>query len=361
MRIDISTPPTEIEWKKHKTTICQRTSPTHSPPMIPKFMQEFAVMVCDIILILECSKGALKRMLITFEQMVLPMNSETYTALIKSEEYRNVRSVRALFQLLGPYWKPVDCSLLEMLVEATMCMEAIDRLRKYLSNRNTAGTNVVLGEEDDSTHVTLSDSAATCGDYPVTPKVQDSLPKESPPTKIPVTTTSASSASNHSTSQSNGFGSPYHSVSPDQSLESDVVISQPKAEDNDSLQISAKVAQERVTWAEYNGKTSLLCGLLRLPRFMLQYKGVEPGCVTIKWITSKGLLPYILSVILDDGDLQLLLQENIVSIHVGAEYTIKVGSQKYWMVRVQCQFVSCVHNIFTPSTFMSLQVEKYCF
>ena len=287
-------------------------------------------MVCDVILILECYEGALTRMLITFEQMVLPMKSETYTALVKSEEYRNVCSVRTLFQLLGPYWKPVDCSLLEVLVEATMCKAAIDRLQKYLSNKNMAGRNMVLGGEGDNIHVLLS--AATGEDDPVTPKVQDSPPKASPSVK-PATTTSASSAPEHSPPHGDGSGSPHRSDPPDQQPDSDVILSQPKAK-NDSLQITAKVAQDRVTWAEYDLKTSLLCGLLRLPRFMLQYEGVERGCVTIKWITSEGLLPYLLSNIMDDGDLQLLLQENIVSIQIGSEYTITVGSPKYWRVSV---------------------------
>ena len=288
-------------------------------------------MVCDIILILERYEGALKRMLITFEQMVLPMKSETYTALVKSKEYRNVRSVRTLFQLLGPYWKPVDCSLLEMLVEATMCKEAIDRLRKYLSNKNEAGRNMVLGEEGDNIHVLVS--AATGEDDPVTLKVQNSPLKESPPSTKSVTTISASSVPDHSPPHGDGSASPHRSDPPDQPPESDVILSQPIAR-NDSLQITAKVAQDRVTWAEYDCKASLLCGLLRLPRFMLQYKGVEPGSVVVKWTTSEGLLPYILSNVMDDGDLQLLLQENIVSIQIGTEYTITVGSPKYWRVSV---------------------------
>ena len=299
--------------------------------MIPKFMQEFGVMVCDVILILERYEGALTRMLITFEQMVLPMKCETYTSLVKSEEYRNVRSVRTLFQLLGPYWKPVDCSLLEMLVEATMCKAAIDRLRKYLGTKHEAGRNVALGEEGDNIHVPLS--AATGEDDPVTTNVQGSPPKESPPSTKSATITSASCAPDHSPPHGNGSASPHRSDPPDQPPESDVILSQPKVQ-KDSQLITAKVAQDRVSWAEYDCKASLLCGLLRLPRFMLQYEGVEPGSVVIKWTTSKGLLPYILSNVMDDGDLQLLLQENIVSIQIGTEYTITVGSPKYWRVSV---------------------------
>ena len=302
--------------------------------MIPKFMQEFGMMVCDVILILECYEGALKRMQITFVQMVLPLKSEMYTALVNSEEYCNVRSVQELFQLLGPFWKPVDCSLLATLVKATKCKEAIDRLSAYLKSRNEAGQNVVLGDEIKKTVIDEPSSAVTDEDDPVaTPGFQESPPNKSFPANNTITTTSDANAPDHSPPHSAGPASPHCSDPPDQPPESDVMLSQPKAK-NDSLQISAKVAQDRVTWAEYDHKASLLCGLLRLPRFMLQYEGVERGCVTIKWITSEGLLPYLLSNMMDDGDLQLLLQENIVSIQIGSEYTITVGSPKYWRVSI---------------------------
>ena len=291
-------------------------------------MQDFGAMVCDIAMILQRIDGALERMLITFEQMVLPMKSKTYTALVKSEDYRNVRSVRALFQLLGPYWKPVDCSLLTTLVKATKCQEASDRLCSYLRSRNKAGENVVLGEEGEKIHVPLS--AVTDEDDQVTPELQESPPNESSPASNTNATISAANAPTHSPPHRADSSSPRHSDPPDQPLESD---SQPEAK-KDSLLISAKVARNRVTWAGYDYIASLLCWLLRLPRFMLRYEGVEPGCVTIKWITSEGLLPYILSNMMDDGDLQLLLQENVVSIQIGTEYTITVGSSKYWRVSV---------------------------
>ena len=291
-------------------------------------------MVCDVILILERYEGALKRMQIAFVHMVLPLKSEMYTTLVKSEEYCNVRSVEELFQLLGEFWKPVDCSLLTMLVKATKCKEAIDRLNAYLKSGSEAGQNVVLGDEIKKTVIDEPSSAVTDEDDPVTtPGSQATPPNESSPANNTITTTSDANASNHSPPYRADPGSPHCSDPPEQPPESDVMLSQPKAK-NESLLITAKVAQDRVTWAEYDCKASLLCGLLRLPRFMLQYEGVEPGSVVVKWTTSEGLLPYILSNVMDDGDLQLLLQENIVSIQIGTEYTITVGSPKYWRVSV---------------------------
>ena len=110
----------------------------------------------------------------------------------------------------------------------------------------------------------------------------------------------------------------------------DAVCSQPQAQ-SDSLPITAVVDQDGLTLAEYDRKASILCGVLRVPRFMLQLIGIDPGSVIIKWSTAEGLLPYMLSNVILDTDLQLLLQEKIVSIQVGSEYYITVGSQDFWI------------------------------
>ena len=276
-------------------------------------------------------------MLTAFEQMVIPMKSATYTALVNSKEYSSINSVRAFFKLLAPYWKPVHCPLLIALVNATECKAAIERLQAYLTSRQKAGEKVVLGEEGENVSVLLPDT--TGENVPVTAlEFQESSSHGSPSSdKFTAMTTSTSNATNHSPPHSAESASPHD---PDPPGQHPAILSQPTGS-SDSLQISAKVAQDRVTWAEYDHKTSLLCGVLRIPSFMLQYIGVEPGSVMIKWVTSDGLLPYILSNMMDDGDLQLLLQESVVSIHVSFEYTIAVGSLEYWKVSMYIQFTVC--------------------
>ena len=311
--------------------------------MIPIFMQEFGAMVSDITCILQHHDGALERMLTAFEQMVIPMKSATYTALVNSKEYSSINSVQAFFKLLAPYWKPVHCPLLIALVKVTECEPAIQRLQAYLMRRKKEGGKVVLGEEGGNVSVSLPDT--TDEDAPVSsPEFQE--PHQcgsSPPNKPTTTTISTSHGTNHSPPHSVECASPHD---PDPPGQPPAIVSQPTS----NLPISAKVAQDRVTWAEYDRKTSLLCGVLRIPSFMLQYIGVEPGSVVIKWVTSDGLLPYILSNVMDDGDLQLLLQENIVSIQVGSEYTITVGSVEYWKVSMYIQLAvqckgSCKYSV----------------
>lgn len=128
---------TEVETKKRtnsSSSLANSRSTDTIPERICRPIYDFSVMVCDIAQILQRYDGALERMLITFEQMAIVMKSMAYTALINSREYSNINSVRTLFRLLAPYWKPVDCSLLVALVKATECEAAI---RRHISEAGT--------------------------------------------------------------------------------------------------------------------------------------------------------------------------------------------------------------------------------
>ena len=294
---------------------------------------DFSVMVCDIVEILQCYDKALKRMCITFEQMASVMRSVSYTAIINSKQYRKITSVETLFRLLAPHWNPVDCSLLVALVNATKCTAAIQRLNSYLSSRNETSQAAVLSKGIDvppvPTGVDVPSVPTIVGDATVTTQVLQESPSNG---SVPSYNNSIESdAPKSSPPQDAGSDSPHPLLPPDQPPEDNAVPVQCKM-DTDSLQVTAKVDQEQITCAEYDRKTSFLCGILRLPRFMMQYIGVEPGCVALKWITSDGLLSHILLNALDDGDLQLLLDEKIISVQVGSDYTITVGSQRYWRV-----------------------------
>ena len=120
------------------------------------------------------------------------------------------------------------------------------------------------------------------------------------------------------------------------------VCSQPQAQ-SESLPITAVVEQDGLTLAEYDRKADILCGVLRLHRFMLQLIGIDPGSVIIKWSTADGLLPYILSNVIQDTDLQLLLQEKIASIQVGSELYVTVGSQDFW-ISVSSRHIGIMHT-----------------
>ena len=241
---------------------------TISQPVI-----EFGKTMSDLTEILQSADRSLKRMLVAFENMAHYMKSTKYIAIVQSKEYEAVNSVRALFQLLAPHWKPVDCSLLKALVEAAGVEEARKRLDAYIFSSNS----LPLGNGSEKIYVP------------------------------------------HTLSQT------------DHDSTSDVISSQP-VDDSTSVPVTTVVAANKMSWGTFRRIQSLLCGVFRVPSFALQYDENEQGSVVIKCITSLEMRSHIESTLLDDSDMHLLLCEKIISIQIGNDNTIAVGTQEYCIV-----------------------------
>ena len=131
---------------------------------------------------------------------------------------------------------------------------------------------------------------------------------------------------------SNSSMSPPDNVPESESDNESVIASEPIAADSSAVPITARMSVAVISCGMLRHAQSLLCGLFRVPQFALQYNEVESGSVIIKWTTSKKIAVHMQSVVLDDGDMELLLQERIVSVQVGLNYKIFVGNQEYWRV-----------------------------
>ena len=233
------------------------------------------MMINDLMSILEHSKDSLNNMQKAFYHMAQYEGKKLYIHIVQSTEYANTNSVQSFFTLLAPYLKSPDCSLLKALVKAAKCEEAMERLNAYLD----ISMNVKL--DNDFSLVTERPSPAHASSATSPPPVVRSEPVDHG--SVPVTTT---------------------------------------------------VAVEAMRWGVLRKIQSLICGIFRIPLSFLQYNCVEPGSVTIKWAITKTVAQQIESIVLDDGDLKLFLQENIVSIKVGMKYTVTTGKVEYWKVHV---------------------------
>ena len=222
----------------------------------------------DLTDILQSADGALKSMLVAFEHIAHYIENKTYISIVQSKAYEAVDSVRALFRLLAPHLKPIDCSLLKALVEAAGVEQAVQRLDEYLHMTN----NCLLGNGSEKVHT--PHEMKTISSQPVAPLDADS-------TSLPVTTV---------------------------------------------------IEAEEMSWGAFRCIQFLLCGIFTVPSCALQYDDKKPGSVVITCTTSLEMLSQIKSTLLDDGDMLLLLREKIVSIQVGKNYTITVGNHNYWMV-----------------------------
>ena len=277
----------------------------------------FGALLKDLSLLLEQHEGALDNMILTFKFIAKLTKSKSYYNVLQSKHYRSIKSVKHFFLLLTKFWKPVDCSLLITLVEATSCNPAIERLQSFLSNRDVKEDMTKLIEQSQVPTVT-SEASIPVSTTTTSPPVNDA------PTQLEEKSNSLSSIC------SGDHVGPPTSNSEKNDKESIVISTQPQSHQPDSLNVHATVAQNGLTLAEYEHKTNILCGALKMPRYLLQLVGLDPGSVIIKWVTSKGMLPYLKSRVICDADLLLLLKENITTIQIGTEYCIQIGSAEFW-------------------------------
>ena len=254
---------------------------------------EFGKAMRDLTNILQCADHALKNMLIAFRHMAYYMNNKTYIAIVQSKAYEAVDSVEALFQLLAPHLKSIDCSLLKALVEAAGVELAIQRLDEYL-------------------HITHSCLLGNGAKKVCAPCDAESLSQNDSNALVPHDSTSD-------------------------------VVSSPVDASYTAVPVTTVVAGEDMSWGTFRRIQSLLCGIFTVPSCALQYDDKKPGSVVITCTTSLEILSQIQSTLLDDGDMLLLLRKKIVSIQVGKDYTIAVGYDDYWMVSNTPKAVIEVH------------------
>ena len=282
-----------------------------------KIFFAFGALLSDLTGLLEQHEGALDKMNLTFQFIAKIMKSKAYYTLLQSERYKNIKSVDEFLLLLTKLWKPFDCSLLITLVKATHCKPAIERLQAFLRNRDVEEDMTQLMQQSQVPSVS-SEASIPASIHATSSPINDSLTELEDKTNSPL---SLRCVDQFKPSASNSEKNEQVSI---------VISTQPQSHQPDSLSVQAKVAQDSLTLAEYERKTNILCGALKIPTYFLQLVGLDPGCVNIKWVTSNGLLPYLKSRVIRDADLLQLLKENIMSIQIGTEYCIHIGSTEFW-------------------------------
>ena len=267
---------------------------------------DYVNMMCDLTQVLEKCSGALKRMMMAYENIVRIKSVKKFKALIKSKGYCGIQSVQEFFRRVGKSWRPTDCSMLRCLVTASRCEEAVIRLRTFEFSHEQRSRSALTKEEQSAEAQVIPSSTTDSSAKPPESQVHAPHTTESHP---PVSTEAVDSSP--------------------QEVTHDVVSSQPSASP-DLLEITAQIAKDDLTVAEYDSITYTICGALEIPRFLLELAGIKPGSITIKWTTSMDLLPHIQSTVLDNWDLRMLQEEGVVSIQVGSNFNITVGSHDYW-------------------------------
>ena len=296
------------------------TSSLPSLEEIPPIAIEYGEMKANLIDILEKDEGSLRRMMTVYESMVQVAGKKEYKALMRNTYYTTITSVQEFFRKVGKNWKPYDCSQLHSLVKATKCNAAIERLEKFESvSKQTEESSLVVKKQKLDGAVQSSIGSPALSPHAL----------GTPGSTVPPLETKESAPSL-------------------QAVHTDNVVQ----EELYSLQITAKLAQKNLSVAAYDSTADVVGGVLGLPRFAQQPEAVEPGSVIIIWKTYRSLLSHIQSHMFDEWDFRLLLEEGVVSVQVGSEFVIAVGSHDYWSdVSIQAQYLLPTPH-FPPILFM---------
>ena len=285
-----------------------RASPSTVGMSIPELAGELALLITDLVELLDKYDGALGRMKVALENLVLPLSLKKLVHIVRSQDYKEATSVQELFKLLAPYWNCIDCNLLRVIVRASGCQAAIERLDKFLHHRSAISPSLVLYSPVKANFSELSKGDIkndTSSDRNEADRVIVNQPIQSP----------AKSSMEESQCTS--------------------IPNQPTEEKSDlkkesSVKVEAKVDTDFLTLKDYDEKTSLLCGVLRLPRFALSYLRLATGCVLLTWQMSVDLVQYVQSVQPTDSDLQLLAKHGFSYINIANSYHIAIPNSSSW-------------------------------
>ena len=248
---------------------------------IPEFAAEFAWLIADLVDLLDKYDGALGRMKIALENLVLPQPPrKKLVYIVPSHKYKEATSVEELFKLLTPYWSCIDCKLLHFIVKASNCQQAMERLDKFLHHGDSISPSLVVYSPA---------------------KANTSEPAKEKTSEFQCT-----------------------------SILSQPTKSETVLKTGSSVEVEAKVDTDFLTLKDYDEKTSLLCGVLRLPRFALSYLRFTTGCVLLTWQMSADLVEYVQSVQLTNSDLQLLAKYGFTNIKIANSYQTTIPKSSFW-------------------------------
>ena len=297
---------------------------------IPELNCKFVIFISGLIETLEKHEGTLPRIKTALEHLVLPLRIRKFVRIVRSEEYIGANSVRELFRLLAPHWNCIDCNFLRTLVKASECQAAEEKLDAFLQNRDDAASSLILqkahapsGTSDVINHGSSDDPTEAQPDAKPNISSQDHKPPGA------ATPTSSDVAPNvphtsvHNTADEKATAFP-----PTEQCIDEPVFTQPRP--LSQVEVEAKVDTDGLTLSDYDKGASILCGVLKLPRFALSFFGTGTGCISIRWHMSSDLLPYVLGVSISENELHLLAEQKIVQIRVGEDFVLAVPTLSYW-------------------------------
>ena len=242
--------------------------------------------------------------------LVLPLGEGKVAPLVDPLAYENAETVRELFRLMAPYWNPLSTDLLSLLLEASGCNTAVNKVAEFVEARGSKGHLVLCIRQ-------LQTLASGKNDLNVTGlKTVHNTP-----------------------------------LSELQSLHPAVFARLPEHEvtsTRTTVRISVEVDKLLLCMGDYEEITTALSGFFLLPKAALVYAGCSKAPLVLCWLASHDFVAYIKSAKV--GGLsghRLLAESKVTGVAVGDQMykcpTIKV---KNHIVNVWCtQCWLCIYGV----------------
>ena len=276
----------------------EMSEPNPTKMEFSKVKEHFAYAMTDVVIILHREEDALARLVVAMDHLQLKEAKEVKPLM--PGQYDKATSVREFFKLLSPYYGCLDCELVRILVRATQCQPAIDRLQKYLDYLAKVSPDVSLLEQKPSTEDHHDDTPETEED------TSESTEATSQNQSSPVAPADV-------VKQKPSFPEPQHSTAePQSTIPSSLAI------------VTAKVDKDEFTAEDYEETTTCLSNQWDLPRLAFKYMSAKKNCVVVKWQIPSSLLPLIQSVQVTDEDYQYLASHSITEVHIDDCYSLTV-------------------------------------
>ena len=275
-------PHSEVAAKQLKS----QSATVHAEPV------DFPQLLIDLVKILEEEPGVLEKMQFKLELMVLSCRGNIIH-IVESTQYKEAKTVRAFFRAMTPYFNQVSHYLLQSIVAASECTEAIQRLDKYLDSKDPSAVVIPPPPSSDS---------STSG----SPAIKS---VGAPPTPHSGLTAGVSHVPARTGQKPSG-----------------------------TISISADIECSKLTVEQYALVHHYISSLLHLPAVAVRYDHHQEQCsIRLFWLISGELTSYTQAALGDTTTPQLGILRCLVGCNIKE---VSIGDRSY---KLPTHLVSCLH------------------
>ena len=279
--------------RKRSSASDSKSNPRKMAKRLAPSSKSFALLLNDLIIILEGDHNAVVRMKVILKAMTLPRQDDDgedeLSVVMNSPKFNDATTVAELFDALSTCWNEFDCDLLDTLVRASSSEAAIKKVETFLEGRDP--------------------------DVPLVVRTSQLRTAEQPDATARESATLSQSTPDAALKQSADTTRPY--------------VLLPLVSDNSRQQslppagaaiVKVRTDRDQITIAEMLDVKEASCHNLRLPKEAMAYAESLTGSVTLIFYISVKLIRYLRAQVLGPHELYSLRSHGVYEIVIPDQY-----------------------------------------